>query len=374
MKRKRHRRGPTKAEMKRLMGKPVKTQHLTVARAGEPPAADHLKALRASVAAHLDLHFDIYEGSDGLAFCWGGRKLAWLWEKEAAAVGGSHERIYADFLEPGDHWDALRGLLLMLAPAGDAARTLGEASATVAAMPDSWTTAVRSAASLASQRIRTGRMRAFDRVVVLEAPLYQIRFDPVRPVADTPAVAFCLRRPSAEPVNASLLLVAPGDLLPVVFRHDADETEVLRGWPIALAAFADLTCIEDAVDKPARDAPAHPGTTRPRAPQADPLRASRSHLPRRRRVSSRPKGLSPSLIPVGVTTQAAASYVSGHRRKLRPDQEHGDGALAIAGALGIRLHPGETWVQPHTRKAPSDYVLRFRWQGPSSPGGLAEAA
>jgi hypothetical protein len=357
--------------MKRLMGKPPKERRLRLAPAAEPPATGQLTALMASVAAHLDLHFDIYEGDEGLAFCWGRRKLAWLWEKEAAAALGSHERIRADFLKPGDHWDALRSLLLMLAPSGDAAWTSRETSTTVAAMPDSWPADVRSAAVVASQRIRTGRMRAFDRVVVLDAPLYQVRFDPVRAYKDTPAVTFRLKQPGAQPVDGTLLLLASGDPLPIVFRQDGDETEVLCAWPIALAAFADLTCVEESFSDVhlARHGLAHPGP-----PSADTLSASRCALPRRRRTDNRPKGLPSSLTPAAVTTKVAASYVSGHRRKLRAEMEHGDEAVEIALALGIQLHPGETWVQPHTRKAPRDYVLRFKWQGPQSTGGLSEAA
>ena len=141
--------------------------------------------------------------------------------------------------------------------------------------------------------------------------------------------------------------------MPCRWAQSTDAETLALAWSLAVTAYAQLTCV------PVR------GVSRAR------------HALVRRRIRSpsgpahaRPHGRRAQVCPPGFTTcghtaRYLASYVAGHRRRLQPHQSHSAEAAANAAAVGIRLRPNETWVQPHVRGLPSDAVLHFAWRGPA---------
>jgi hypothetical protein len=126
----------------------------------------------------------------------------------------------------------------------------------------------------------------------------------------------------------------------------------------ALVAFADLTCV-----------PQSDRTTT----AAQPTQRQRRNL----RGSSEPHSavrhgkttLAASLAPSAETGELLASYVVGHRRRLRERQQPSPEAVHAADRAGITLRPYETWVRPHMRGAPDDAVLIFAWTPPALLAG-----
>ena len=314
-------------------------------------------ALRAAADKYLGLKIEVREASEGIGFVHKGSAVAFMWDAKAATRDGT-QRIHGDFLQSGPHWAELRALLLRLTTGQE--QELQERIA-LESLPQSLSDDKLAVALEASERIRSARWRAFACPVVVDCSSAQLRFDPIRAHADTVEVPFQFRREGAASFDAAFRLDALDDhplplVLPEATYEATDEGELIRAWVIALAAFAELSCSK-----------AEESRTQISTRQRNPRGAG---SPRRRSPSSRgPRGrhrgrLSRSMIPVGETAQYAASYVSGHRRRLRSGRCCSDDARSAARAVGIRLDASETWVRPHARGLPHDVVLRFRWQIP----------
>jgi hypothetical protein len=216
----------------------------------------------------------------------------------------------------------------------------------------------------ASTRLRTRRHFAFRNPVKLTANDLLLTFEPTRYRAGGIEVPFRLERPDERPVEAALRLTGTSDPLTVAFSHDADEAAVLQAWPIALAGFADLTCLEIVPASRQRQRDRRTEQARGDSPIVRP-RAGRT-VPSRRVRGAGGFSWSGRLSPVGSTSELTASFVAGHRRQLHPGQHCGEEALAIAGSFGIQLRPGETWVKPHERGTPNDVVVELAWRLPAA--------
>jgi hypothetical protein len=162
-------------------------------------------------------------------------------------------------------------------------------------------------------------------------------------------------------VAGALRLRTPGDPLAVAVERSVDPDRAAVAWVLALVAYAQLTCVAPAERdasapsggrtwKHARDASA--GGGRPQSRTAAPTRVGSLVL-------------SASLRPTGQTAALLASYVAGHRRRLRSGRRSSERARRSAEAVGIELGDAETWVRPHTRGVPDDAVLTFAWRPPS---------
>jgi hypothetical protein len=219
----------------------------------------------------------------------------------------------------------------------------------------------------ASARLRTQRHFAFSNTVTLRADDLLLTFEPTRYREGDVEVPFRLVEPSGEAVEATLRLTGTSDPLAIAFAPDAGEAAVLRAWPVALIGFADLTCLE--IVQPSGARRAKDSTT----PKGD---SSVVRAPRNRTVPTRrtrgPHGFtwSSRLSPTGATRRLSESFVAGHRRHLHAGQHCSAEARAAARSFGIRLAPGETWVQPHERGMPSDAVIELTWR---LPAGLADS-
>jgi hypothetical protein len=334
----------------------------------EPRPRDEqtLSELHTAIERYLDTHELTLGATDATkSVVYGHRNEPRLYLfKDEAVVRRSPRRIHADFLAPGQQWDELRALLLELQGGGEGASALPDMQETLTSLPSSLPIELRSIALQASARIRTGRTHAFMRPAVVESETIQVRFEPIHPKLLVP---FTLNEEGAMPVEAALDLESPADPIAIAFHDSVDERRIIEAWIIALLAFADLSCAEDASEgsrAPSRQRGEHP-------PVAPPAARGRS-LPRR--SSKRGRSITPSLAltPIGETASYTASYIMGHRRKLNPGQHCSDDARDAARAHGIELGADWTWVQPHERGLPEDFVLRFAWQTPPQLADLTE--
>jgi hypothetical protein len=166
-----------------------------------------------------------------------------------------------------------------------------------------------------------------------------------------------------------LRLRTPQDPLALVVHAVTDEQFLAIAWPLALIAFAELTC------KPRRAAPRFTsGEQAVQGPRHDGARRSGARSTQERtqlRQYGRPGlaaglELSAALRPNAPTARYLASYVAGHRRQLRPGHRHSTSAQQHAKAVGILLADDETWVRPHARGVPRDAELRFDWHAPAN--------
>jgi hypothetical protein len=301
-------------------------------------------------------------GSASVIFCRGREKVAYLFGDELVARGGQ-PRFSANFHEPGPHWAIARDFLLALQHGHQP-----DVGLVPLVSRDSFSQELPSDLAelglTASARLRTRRHFAFRNSVKLTANDLVLTFEPTRFRADDVEVPFRLEQSGERAVEAALRLTDTSDPLAVAFSHDADEAAVLQAWPIALAGFADLTCLEIVpasrqrqrdrrTEQPGRDAP----TVRPRVGHT---------VPSRRGRGAGGFGWSSRLSPVGATGELTASFVAGHRRQLHPGQHCGEEAIATARSFGIQLRPGETWVKPHERGTPSEAVVELAWRLPAA--------
>jgi hypothetical protein len=331
-----------------------------------PPKPDRFASVRAqlrtAVERYLGIGVDVEDGDEGIAFAHGKKRIVYLWKREAAAntIYGNR-KVVGNFLEPGEHWDRLRALLIEL-HAVDTTPASGRPPVQTTLLPTSLSVGQRAMALAAGKRIQTERVRAFDRRTILdidEDGRHSIEFEPIVGHDDgTTEVPFRYAAPDGSVVSAALRLGSTDP--PAIAAFEAiSETELAGAWVIALVAFADLTCFEDVVD----------ASRGPRAAGSRPQRG-RSHPParllpiRRRRPAGSGGSFARSLRPIGRTAQSGVSYVSGHRRRLASGRSSSLSARRAALDVGIHLGLGETWVQSHARGLPPDFVLHFRWQPP----------
>lgn len=181
-----------------------------------------------------------------------------------------------------------------------------------------------------------------------------ITFDPLRQGAAHVELPITWTR-WTDDARAELRISGRLDPLHLVFYGEDDEDAAVEGWVLALVAYAQLVCREDLAEfvRPR----SHSTTARVRsAPTTD-----------RPRVAAGPRGarVSGGFRPIVRTRRWIASYVAGHRRRLRPGHHASTEAKARAARVGITLRPGETWVSPHVRGVPADAVLQFDWDAPA---------
>ncbi len=299
-------------------------------------------------------------GSASVIFCRGREKVAYLFGDELVARGGQ-PRLSANFHEPGPHWGLARDFLLALQHGRQP--DIGLAPLVLrGSFSQELPSDLAELGLTASTRLRTQRHFAFRNPVKLTATGLLLTFEPIRYRAGGVEVPFRLERSDERPVEAVLRLTGTTDPLAVAFSHESDEAAVLQAWPIALAGFADLTCLEivSASRQQQRD-------RRTEQPRGDgPIARTRAgHMvPSRRVRGGGGFGWSSRLSPVGATGELTASFVAGHRRQLHPGQHCGEEALATARSFGIQLRPGETWVKPHERGMPSDVLVELAWRLP----------
>jgi hypothetical protein len=205
------------------------------------------------------------------------------------------------------------------------------------------------------------------RPVVVENTTIQIRFEPIRTHPKL-LVPFTFHDDGAAPVEAVLDLGSSTDPIAIAFQDSVDEARISDAWIVALLAFADLSCAEEASEE-TQAQPRQRGAHSP----AEPTVGRRRSLPRRTSRRGRSIMRSSALTPIGKTASYTASYITGHRRRLNPGQHCGDVARTAARAHGIELGAGWTWVQPHERGVPEDFVLRFTWQAPPQLAALTSA-
>jgi hypothetical protein len=220
-------------------------------------------------------------------------------------------------------------------------------------LPDSIPDELRTLALDASRQLRTERNLVFGHAVELQYADGAIRFHPLRQGALHVELPVSWSRWS-EGSTAEVRIDGRRDPLHLSFQGDHDDDVVVRGWLIALVGYAQLVCREDLVD-----------LQRPRPPLgAQKRRPSGGLAPRRELTATRDTRSGPGLRPIGVTRRWIASYVAGHRRRLRPGHHASPEARARAARVGIALRPGETWVSPHVRGVPPDALLQFHWEAP----------
>jgi hypothetical protein len=221
-------------------------------------------------------------------------------------------------------------------------------------LPQSLPAPIRDLAIEASRQLRTERNLVFGHPVELQYADGTIRFDPLRQGPLHVELPVTWSRWSEE-ATAELRIGGSRDPLHLGFRGEDDDSHVVQGWVLALVGYAQIVCPEDLMDL-LRPRP-HSATSAGRS-------SRRATTPRKVATSQR----SPSMVafkPVGRTARWIASYVAGHRRRLRPGHHASPEARARAARVGITLRPGETWVSPHVRGVPPDAVLQFRWEAPA---------
>jgi hypothetical protein len=371
-KRRRKKRKKAQTPYRAVWGAPLVWEAPLAPMPPEPRPRDEqtLSELHTAIERHLDAHeltLDVTDATESVVYGHHNEPRLYLF-KDEAVVRKSPRRIHADFLAPGQHWGELRALLLELQGGGEGAFALPDMQQTLTSLPSSLPTELRSAALQASARIRTGRTHAFMRPAVVENETIQIRFEPIRTHPKL-TVPFTLNGEGAAPIQAALDLGSPIDPVAIAFHDSVDEGRVIDAWIVALLAFADLSCAEDASEG-TRARPRQRGAHSPVAPPAVRGRS----LPRRN--SKRGRSITPSLAltPIGKTASYTASYVTGHRRRLNPGQHCSADARDAARAHGIELGTDWTWVQPHERGVPEDFVLRFAWQTPPQLADLTNVA
>lgn len=224
-------------------------------------------------------------------------------------------------------------------------------------LPDGVSAELRDLALDASAQLRTERNLVFGHAVELQYGAGAVRFQPLQEDGARVEVPMTWTR-WAKGAQGRIRINGTEDPLHLVFEGGDVDSAVVDGWVVALVAYAQLVCREDLAE-----------FVRPSSQRAAP----RVQAPPRRGVSRPPSGgaglrVAGSFKPIGRTRSWIASYVVGHRRRLRPGQSASSEARIRAARVGITLRPGETWVSPHVRGIPADAVLQFRWDAPRELG------
>jgi hypothetical protein len=294
-----------------------------------------------------------------------GRPLASVRGTEAETLRG--RTIIGNFLTAGTHWDTLIDALQRelkrkpkapppaakpKTPAVPPAARAAQQSRYLTAFPEGLNRSMKSGGVASSRRLREDRSLVFGHTIEVETPDHQVlRFEVLQGQGNGLQVPFRWIRRDQQ-LRGAIRLLTPSDPLGLLLLETTDDAHIGRVWVLALAAYARLVCHADLAAVTARRRPAALSTpARPRT-----ARSVASNVPR---ASSR--AFDGNLVPIGNTRRWLASYVVGHRRRLRPGQRASDKQRALADRVGIRLRAGETWVAPFVRGLPGDAVLRFRW-------------
>jgi hypothetical protein len=212
---------------------------------------------------------------------------------------------------------------------------------------------IRELAHDATAELRTRRNLVFGHSVELQYAQGAIRFAPLLQDGTHIEAPITWSR-WTKGAQARLRLAGKQDPLNLVFQGDDEDGAVVAGWALALVAYAQLVCREDLAE-----------LVRPQT-RWTPPRVQRLGRPTRQFAPST-SGTAQSawtFKPIGRTRAWIASYVAGHRRRLRPGHHASSEARARARRVGITLREGETWVSPHVRGVPADAVLQFQWEAP----------
>jgi hypothetical protein len=318
--------------------------------------------LRAAVTSRLDV--------DGARLRAEDRRLIVIVDnRPLAVVGATNAKVEGlaarrgNFLAAGSHWTELRAdILTARRPSGIAHPPSVTSPPTVAAdvrryssFPPTVVDPLHSVAMDASSALRTERSLVFGHAVELRYAAGTLRFDPLEAHGTSVRCPFTWSQDSGR-LDGCLVLTSPRDPVLLETADQRPDADLGRAWISALLAYADLTC----------DSGVTPGR---REPMWRRSATGRSHATRdpsipRRPVATAGQLASASLTPIGRTAGWIASYVAGHRRRLRPGQQASREARQRARQVGIVLFPGETWVSPHVRGVPPDAVLVFRWSPP----------
>jgi len=321
--------------------------------------------LLTAVAANLSgrgLPVSAIKGKHGIALVAGGRAVAIVGPTQARFA--ARAPLAANFLIAGMHWTALERVVRtsvarqkpLTPPSAEGDRP----SRVVLELPAEVSADARELAQLATALIREDRTVTFGHIVEMRADNTTLRFSPVTDERGPVEAPFVFERPGATVAGALRLRSTRQVLALAVDDATDDEALLTDGWVKALVAFADLTCV-----------PQNLAT-------APPVAAQRLHGHRRagrsgpQAARSRQHGkvlFSDTLTPTVATNRLLASYVVGHRRRLKAGQRASDEARRAAEKVGITLRPRETWVRPFLRGAPDDSVLSFTWQPPAALAG-----
>jgi hypothetical protein len=288
-----------------------------------------------------------------------------------ANVEADHaQRIDGNFLLAGHPcWEELRVGL------GGAAPTT-----VLIELPAIATALERRRAIAASTRIRENRSRDFAARVRIhrEVDGTTIAFQKIS-ISQPIEVAFELTNQDGSTLRAALRLSGAGLVLPLSIATPApDSAALVTEWLIALETFAHLTSIDPDTarhgekhnDKDhvlgqragARPDQTRDGQVRQLRPPETPRAASPSEIP-------------PDLVPTVITAHALAHHhVVGHPRQLPSGNQPDPEKVRAAGARGIRLAPGFTWVKSHWRGSGNDPELEFNWHTGASSADLSRDA
>ena len=292
-----------------------------------------------------------------------GTNLVLITASHAAFRFKSQPPIPGPFHREGAHWDKLRSRLIEQKRKSEGARVPGgEAHDPVrrllTELPADTPTELRQDAEGCSERIRNERTLAFGHPVVIEHAGTRVTFSPSIYADALVSVPFVFRPADGHEVNGALRITSVNNPLPITVEGPVAESDAVRAWLYVLAAFADLTCVVTASE------PSHAPIER--RPSTSGSHASRNGAPRSAPRATAGLIISDRLTPIGLTARHVASYVAGHRRRLRPGQRSSESAREAARREGFELRPQETWVRPHARGLAPDAELRFKWSPPAS--------
>ena len=269
--------------------------------------------------------------------------------------------IDGNFFADGDHWHRLRAALIRLAPprleraSAVPEDPLARPTQVLTELPASVSAELRELAVLASQLVRHDRTVAFAHTVELRLDSGEVvRVEPIRTNGAAVEAPFTYETVDGR-VAAAIRLKSPRDPMAIALDGDSAENLVGDAWVTGLVAFADMTCV--------------PQSTAPQQQRAAPARRRSAMTALGSKRDAKRHGqttLSARLAPSSATAVILASYVVGHRRRLRDGQTASLKARREAERAGIALRPQETWVQPHVRGVPPDTVLVFSWTPPDA--------
>jgi hypothetical protein len=275
------------------------------------------------------------------------------WARRVARIAATHatlrtgDRIAGNFFGAGEHWTHLAQAIADEADSAEQVADVGLHRVFPAGVDESWV----ADAERASRRLRLDRTLVFAHALRVDVRDVSVVFEPL---AGMPLeVTFVLER-GRDRFAGALRITSLEVPMPCLWAQRTDVETFALAWSLALTAYAELTCVPVRASEPRQNTRASAGGSRsPSGPRA--RSASRSQG----------GGLPAGFTARGQTARYLASYVAGHRRRLQPHQSHSAEAAANAAAVGIRLRPNETWVQPHVRGLPADAVLHFAWRGPA---------
>lgn len=320
--------------------------------------------LRSAVTAHLDVEGIRLRAEDRrLAIIVDNRPLAVVRATSAKVEGLAARR--GNYLAAGTHWNELQAdIATARRPSTTVQAQNVRSHAAVTAnvrrystFPSTVVDPLLTLVMNASSALRTERSLVFGHAVELRYAAGTLRFAPLEAHGTSVRCPFTWAHNGAR-LDGRLVLTSLRDPVLLETADQLPDTELAQAWTSALLAYADLTCNP-------RTAPAAS------EPLSRPSPTGRAHATSPRSIADRTVATagqlaSTALTPVGRTTDWIASYVAGHRRRLRPGQQASREARQRARQVGIALSPGETWVSPHVRGVPPDAVLVFRWSPPEA--------